>query len=173
MCWAVLAFPETPASFRRGLLGICQDEIRHMNMYAEHLHVLGHAVGDFAVRDWFWERAPCASSASEFVAVMGLGFEAGNLDHTQRFACMFREAGDLTGARLQELVGKEEIDHVAFGAHWFRTFEGTLSFSHWLTKLPPPLSPMVMRGKPLDRAARERAGLDGAFLDELARWQPR
>ncbi len=172
MCWAVLAFPGTPEAFRRGLLGICGDEIRHMRLYQEHIRALGYEVGSFAVRDWFWERAPAAQSALEFVALMGLGFEAGNLDHTARFARMFREAGDEAGAALEELVGEEEVSHVAFGAHWFGVLSGGLTFAAWRSTLPSPLSPMVMRGKPLARDARKRAGLDDAFLDELERWQP-
>ena len=28
MCWAILAFPETPEAFRLGLLGVARDEIR-------------------------------------------------------------------------------------------------------------------------------------------------
>ncbi len=173
MCWAVLAFPDTPRAFRRGLLGICQDEIRHMRFYSAHISRLGFKLGDFPVRDWFWERAPHAATPSEFVALMGLGFEAGNLDHTVRFAQMFREAGDEAGAQLQERVGEEEIAHVAFGAHWFREFQGELTFEAWQKTLPAPLSPMVMRGKPLQRAARGRAGLSDQFLDELEAWQPR
>lgn len=172
MCWAVLSFPDTPMSFRRGLLSICQDEIRHMRMYSDHIQRLGFQVGDFPVRDWFWERTPQAKSAAEFVALMGLGFEASNLDHTARFASMFRTAGDVDGAQLQEQVGEEEIAHVAFGAHWFRELRGELSFENWASTLPSPLSPMVMRGKPLQRAARERAGMDPSFLDELEAWQP-
>ena len=172
MCWALLAFPETPEAFRRGLLGIAGDEIRHMRLYEQHLQALGYEVGSFAVRDWFWERAPAAQSALEFVALMGLGFEAGNLDHTARFARMFREAGDEAGAALEELVGEEEVSHVAFGAHWFGVLSGGLTFAAWRSTLPSPLSPMVMRGKPLARDARKRAGLDDAFLDELERWQP-
>ncbi len=62
---------------------------------------------------------------------MSLGFEASNLDHTARFAEMFREAGDHEGAALQELVGAEEIAHVAFGAHWFRELSGELTFERW------------------------------------------
>jgi uncharacterized ferritin-like protein (DUF455 family) len=172
MCWAVLAFPASPESFRRGLFGICLDEIRHMRLYEQHIEALGHRVGEFPVRDWFWERAPKAATALEFVALMGLGFEAGNLDHTARFARMFREASDERGAVLQELVGEEEVSHVAFGAHWFRVFSGDLTFEQWRKTLPSPLSPMLMRGKPLSREARKRAGLDDAFLDELERWQP-
>jgi uncharacterized ferritin-like protein (DUF455 family) len=172
MCWAVLAFPDTPASFRRGLVGICQDEIRHMNMYAAQIRALGFEVGHFAVRDWFWERAPSAQTPEAYLALMGLGFEAGNLDHTERFARMFREAGDEAGAAMQERVGREEERHVAFAAHWFAHFTGGLDFGAWLGALPPPLSPMVMRGKPLARAARLRSGVDDTFLDELEAWQP-
>jgi uncharacterized ferritin-like protein (DUF455 family) len=172
MCWAILAFPETPLAFKRGLAGICMDEIRHMHLYAAHIRQLGFDVGAFPVRDWFWERAPHAQTALQFVALMGLGFEAGNLDHTQRFARMFREAGDEAGAALQDLVGAEEENHVAFGAHWFRVFKGALTFADWLSALPAPLSPMVMRGKPLARAARKNAGVDEDFLNELEAWQP-
>ncbi len=172
MCWAALAFPETPASFKRGLINICHDEIRHMRAYAAHIETLGHRIGDFTVRDWFWARVPNATTPAAFVAVMGLGFEAGNLDHTQRFAERFRAVGDERGAALQEQVGLEEVAHVAFAAHWFRQFTGELSFRRWSESLPEPLSPMVIRGDPIDRAARTNAGLDQPFLDALERWQP-
>jgi uncharacterized ferritin-like protein (DUF455 family) len=172
MCWAVLAFPETPSAFRAGLLNICLDEARHMRLYAAHLHKLGFEVGAFPVRDWFWERAPAAASAPQFLALMGLGFEAGNLDHSERYTALFAEAGDLEAAALQELVGREERSHVAFAAHWFRQLAGALDFARWCAALPPPLSPMVMRGRPLAREARSAAGLDDAFLDALEAWQP-
>ncbi len=172
MCWAVLAFPDTPASFKRGLVGICHDEIRHMRMYAEHIVQLGCAVGDFPVRDWFWSRVPNVQTPAAFVAVMGLGFEAGNLDHTRRFAERFAAVGDERGAQLQEAVAHEEIAHVAFAAHWFRRFEGELSFARWERALPEPLSPMLMRGDPLNRSARGQAGMDDPFLDALEQWQP-
>ena len=172
MCWAVLAFPQTPVAFKRGLVAICLDEIRHMHMYAAHIAVLGCAVGDFPVRDWFWQRVPAAATPGAFLAAMGLGFEAANLDHTQRFAQRFRAAGDEPGARLQELVAGEEVAHVAFAAHWFRKLQGELSFASWCAALPAPLSPMVMRGDPIDREARARANLPEPFLDALSQWQP-
>lgn len=172
MCWAVLAFPEAPAALRRGLLGICLDEVRHMNLYAAHLGKLGFAVGAFPVRDWFWQRAPAATRMGAFLALMSLGFEAGNLDHSARFVTMFEEAGDPEAAALQALVGQEEERHVAFGAHWFAALEGPLEFERWRSALPPPLSPMVMRGRPLALAARAASGFDARFLEELEAWQP-
>jgi uncharacterized ferritin-like protein (DUF455 family) len=170
MCWAVLAFPDTPEPFKRGLLQICQDEIRHMQLYVAEIERLGCRVGEFPVSDWFWSRVPAVPTASGFLAVMGLGFEAGNLDHTQRFSERFRSVGDTRCAELQDLVAREEIGHVAFAAHWFRHFEGGLTFERWRNALPEPLSPMVMRGKPLARAARTAAGMDETFLDELQHW---
>lgn len=170
--WAILAFPETPPAFRRGLARLAHEEARHMRLYADHLASLGHAVGDFPVHDWFWERIPRARDAASFTAVMGLGFEAGNLDHTARFAERFRAAGDEAGARLVERVGREEIGHVRFAQRWFARFTGGLDFAAWRAALPPPLSPLLFRGRPLAREARLRAGLDAPFVDALEAWTP-
>ncbi len=175
MAWAVLAFPSAPRDFRAGLVRIAVDEARHMRMYAAQIARLGFAVGEFAVRDWFWERVPACEGPAAFVAVMGLGFESANLEHTASYAARFREAGDVEGARVQEQVGLEEIAHVRFGARWFAALSGLtgeLDFASWRRALPPPLSPMLMRGRPLAREARTRGGQPAAFLDELTAWQP-
>ena len=172
MAWALLAFPATPRDFRAGLVRIALDEARHMRMYEKEIARLGHKVGDFPVRDWFWERVPTCRDPASFVAVMGLGLESANLEHTASYAARFREAGDEAGARVQELVGLEEIAHVRFGARWFQAFTGTLDFQTWLLALPSPLTPLLMRGTPLARDARLRAGQPQSFLDDLAAWQP-
>jgi uncharacterized ferritin-like protein (DUF455 family) len=171
MCWAILAFPESSPKFRSGLAKIACDEVRHMNLYAEHLVSLGSSFGAFPVRDWFWERVPKAETAAHFVATMGMGFEGGNLDHTLRFAERFRSSGDLEGARLQEIIFEEEIPHVRFALSSFRAMTGRDDFASWARHLPPPLSPMVMRGNPLERDGRSRAGFSAGFVDELAQWQ--
>lgn len=172
MCFALLAFPETPLAFRRGLLRIAQDEIRHMRIYADQIERLGFRVGDFAVRDWFWSRVPTCTTPASFVAVMGLGLESANLEHSASFAARFRDAGDEEGARAQELVGVEEVAHVRFGARWFAELTGGLEFASWQRALPPPLTPLLMKGTPLQREARLRAGQPPAFVDELERWRP-
>jgi len=172
MAWAFLAFPAAPREFRTGLLDICLDEVRHMGFYREHIEALGHRVGEFPVRDWFWERVPLCETPVQFVAVLGMGFEGGNLEHAQTFATRFRAAGDEAGARLQERVGAEEIAHVRFAVRWFETWTGGQDFGVWLRLLPAPLSPTLMRGEPLRPELRRRAGLDAAFIDELQAWQP-
>ncbi|WP_437532669.1 DUF455 family protein [Sorangium sp. So ce726] len=209
MAWALLAFPETPRAFRGGLVRIALDEVRHMRLYAAYLAAIGHRFGDFPVRDWFWTRVPAAASPAQFVAVMGMGLEGGNLDHTARFAERFRAIGDVEGAALTERVCAEEIPHVRFGVRWFRRFtqasgsagqaapstsaaanpaaageaaphgpddvtqHGPSDFEAWVRHIPPPLSPLLMRGEPMNRRDRSRSGLSEPFLDALASWTER
>ncbi len=171
MCWAILAFPEAPRAFKVGLAAIARDEVRHMALYREAIESYGQRVGAFPVNDWFWERVPRATSAASFVATLGIGFEGANLDHALRFAEHFRNVGDERGAAIQEQVHAEEIPHVRFAMHWFVVFTGRDDFAGWAASLPAPLSPLLMRGSPIRREPRLRAGLSATFLDELERWQ--
>lgn len=171
MGWALLAFPATPLAFRRGLLAICREELRHMQLYEAYLRRHGTAFGVFPVRDWFWKRVPRAETPAQFVAVMGLGLEGGNLDHAERFAAWFRAAGDTEAAGILDTVRREEVRHVRFAARWFRRFTGGLDFDAWRAHLPAPLSPAIMRGARLNREDRCRAGLDAAFLEQLSEWR--
>ena len=172
-CWALLVHSGTPEPFRRGLVKLATDEIRHMGMYRRHIERLGHSIEEFGVRDWFWERVPECQGPAEFCAVLGLGFEGANLDHAAVFAERFRDVGDDEGARLQEVVGEEEIEHVRFAKRWFEEFTGERSFEAWRARLPHPLSPVLMKGPVMDHAARRRAGYEEAFLEELEAWQLR
>ncbi len=175
MLWALLAFPATPVAFRRGLVQIAHDEIRHANLYLARVVDLGCSVTDFPVRDWFWQRVPSCRTPSEFVAVMGMGLEAANLDHAERYERIFRDLGDGESADLQARVQHEEIPHVRFAMHWLARFEDKAhdpNFDAWSAQLPAPLSPWIMKGEPLAREARKRAGFDDVFLDALAAYQP-
>lgn len=172
MAWALLAYADAPREFRQGLVRMLLDEARHMRMYHARIRGLGHHVGDFEVRDWFWARVPTCADPLSFVAVMGLGLESANLEHAATFAAAFRDAGDEESARVQEVVGLEEIAHVRFGARWFSHFRGEVTFDAWCSALPSPLTPLLMRGSPLRRDARLRAGQPEAFLDELEAWTP-
>jgi len=172
MCWAALRFPDTPEAFRDGLIAIALDEVRHMGVYRRHIEALGFELGDFGVRDWFWQRVGQVSSPVQFVALLGMGFEGANLDHADRWAQRFRAAGDVEGAAIQEQVGREEVGHVRFALKWFAEWTGGTDFDTWEASLPPPLTPLVLKGRSLQRAQRRRAGFSDDFLDALERWQP-
>lgn len=172
MCWALLAFADAEREFREGLLRVCLDEIRHMNLYRGHLQQLGFAIGDFGVRDWFWSRVPACQSKLAFVAVMGMGLEAANLEYAPAFAAHFRAAGDEAGAVLQERVAEDELGHVRFGTRWFREWTGGCDFDTWVAQLPAPWSPWVLRGDPVAALARGRAGMAESFIAMLTAYVP-
>lgn len=175
-CWTLLCFPEAPRPFKGGLVHIALDEVRHMQMYERHLLSLGFKFGDFPVRDWFWERVPACASPAHFVAVMGMGFEGANLDHAPRFADRLAAVGDKEGAAILRTIELEERPHVRFALRWFRRFlklEKDEDFGLWIEHLPAPLSPIWMRGSPINRKSRVLAGFSDLFLDELSRWMDR
>ncbi len=172
MCWALLRFSSAEEQFRRGLMRICLDEIRHMNAYRVEIERLGFQYGDFPVRDWFWERVPTCASKIEFVALMGIGLEGANLEHAPHFAERLEQAGDSRAAELQRLIAREELGHVSFAVHWFERWTRPLDFAVWCAALPAPLSPLMMKGKNFDRQARLRAGMSESFITQLERWQP-
>jgi uncharacterized ferritin-like protein (DUF455 family) len=171
MCWALLAFAAAEPAFRQGLLGICRDELRHMQAYRSEIERLGFGIGDFAVRDWFWERVPQCQTPLEFVALMGMGLEGANLEHAPLFGERLAQAGDASAAALQARIALEEQGHVRFAVHWFERWTSGQSFERWRAALPPPLSPLLMRGKRFDREARQRAGMRDPFLTELEHWR--
>jgi uncharacterized ferritin-like protein (DUF455 family) len=172
MAWALLRFADAPQSFRQGLVRICQDEIRHMNAYQGRIIALGFSLGDFPVRDWFWARVPQCDTPVQFVALMGMGLEAANLEHANRFESRLTEAGDNESARVQAQIGSEEEGHVRFATHWYQRWTEGLDFDRWRGELPPPLSPLLMRGLPIATEARRRAGMSEAFIQALTDWTP-
>lgn len=167
-CWAVLAFPDAPRELLRGFVRLALEELEHLALYRAHTERLGTSFGVLPVRDWFWERVPSSPTALDFVAFVGLGLEGANLEHSARFARWFHEHGDADGAAVLARVERDEIGHVAFAKRWFEQLSGRpLDFDAWSAHLPAPLTPMVLRGLPLNRDARRSAGLDDAFLARL------
>lgn len=166
--WALLAFPHTPREFRAGLLRLCEEELAHLRLYLGLLRRDGGEFGREPVRDWFWQRVPTCATPESFVALQGLGLEGANLEHSARYAAALRGVGDEEAALVLEHVERDEIGHVAFAAHWFERFTGApLDYDTWRAALPAPLTPAVLQGRPLNRAARRSAGLDDAFLARL------
>ena len=86
----------------------------------------------------------------------------------------FPRAIDVDVAAAGQTADRGPAD-LRFGAKWFETFRGNgegVTFDAWRSALPPPLSPLLMRGRPLNGEARLRAGQSQRFIDELDAWQP-
>lgn len=175
--WAVLAFPDTPVAFRRGLLAILADEQRHFELYRERLAALGARFGEHPVTGHFWNKLDHLESPLGFVCTMCLTFENANLDFAGDYAAAARACGDAATAEALDRVHADEIRHVHFGWVWLRRFSGAGDtagemWDAYLRNVRPPLGPRRARGARFDREARRRAGLDDAFIDALAAIEP-
>jgi uncharacterized ferritin-like protein (DUF455 family) len=166
--WAVLAFPQAPVAFRRGLIAILADEQRHLALYRDRLAAHGVAFGDQPVTGHFWYKLDHLVGPCEFVCAMNLTFENANLDFAGDYAAAARAAGDEATARALEQVHADEIRHVHFGWVWLRRFAGDRDpWRAYLDHVRPPLGPARARGARFDREARRRAGFDEAFIAAL------
>ncbi len=139
MAWMLLAFPESPPEFRRGLVQVMQDEQRHTRMHAERAQVLGVRFGKLPVNCYIWTKAMAFQSELDYLAGLPLVFEGRNLDHTLEFADTFAAAGDERSAALMRVIHRDEIGHVAFGIEWLRRlkpagqtdWDAFVSHLHW------------------------------------------
>ncbi|HYG63386.1 MAG TPA: DUF455 family protein [Thermoanaerobaculia bacterium] len=172
--WALLAFPEAPAGFRRGLLHILQDEQRHTRMYRARLRAWGADLGDFPVNGYFWSKTPAIQSPLDFVCAMSLTFENANLDHTVEYSEAARRADDPKTAAVIDEVHRDEVEHVRFGWTWLHRFKGEdeSAWDAFQSHLTWPLRPAKAKGLRFHRAGREAAGLDPDFIRRLEESQP-
>jgi len=173
MAMVLLAFPEAPAEFRQGLATIMFDEQRHTRLHANRAEQLGLRFGELPVNSYIWKKATEYASVLEYVAGLPLVFESANLDHTVEFEQYFLAVGDQRGADIMKAIHLDEIQHVEFGITWLRQFkpEDQSDFDAWAAALHWPVRPGNARGTEFQSEARQSAGLDQDFIDQLKIWQ--
>ncbi|MFO1020533.1 MAG: ferritin-like domain-containing protein [Planctomycetales bacterium] len=174
MAWTLLAFPDAPTEFRRGMVSVMSDEQRHTRMHAERAAALGLTFGDLPVNDYFWQKAQVFQSELDYLAGLPLVFEGGNLDHTLEFEKVFLDVGDPKGASILRAIHKDEIEHVRFGLHWLRQFKsaGQSDWEAFISHLHWPLRAGKARGKNFHAEPRRAAGMDEDFIHRLAEESP-
>ena len=167
--WALLAYPDAPLAFRRGLVAILAEEQLHFGLYVARLDALGVQFGDIAVTGHFWNQLEPLAGPLEFACAMGLTFEQANLDFAGDYAAAARACGDVATADVLDRVHADEIGHVHFGWVWMNRLaaQGRDPWQVYIAHVKPPLGPHRARGARLDRDARKRAGISDAFIAEL------
>lgn len=173
--WALLAFPEAPAPFRRGLLGILADEQRHCRLYMACMEAHGVHLGDYPVTGHFWNKLAPVTTPLAFVCTMGLTFENANLDFAAQYARGAEDAGDLALARALAQVHADEVRHVHFAWRWLTQLKPAAQspWEAYLATVEWPLGPARARGKDFDTDSRRAAGLDDEFIAHLAATDPK
>jgi uncharacterized ferritin-like protein (DUF455 family) len=170
MAFVLLAFPEAPAEFRRGLVNIMRDERRHTNLHVKRAAELGLGFGDLPVNDYIWAKSQAFQSVLDYLAGLPLTFEGRNLDHTLEFESAFDGAGDPQSATILRTIHRDEIGHVRFGLDWLRRlkppeqsdWDAYCAHLHW------PLRAEKSIGDVLHRDPRLEAGMTEEFIDRLA-----
>jgi len=168
--WALLAWPELPASVRRGLIGLLADEQRHCRMYLERLSAHGSALHEHELSDYFWQHTAAIAAAPNpplaFFAAVGLTLEQANLDFSLLYRDAFRSAGDEESARVCERIHEDEIGHVRQAAIWLRELAPPHQdeVTAYREAVPFPLSAARAKGRSFVVEARRRAGLSEDFI---------
>lgn len=171
MAAVLLAFPDAPAEFRRGLVDVMSDEQRHTRMHVERAAALGLQFGELPVNCYIWKKSLDFQSVLDYLAGLPLTFEGRNLDHTLEFEEYFRAAGDERSAALMRVIHNDEIGHVAFGIEWLRRLKSPeqSDWDAYEAHLHWPLRPAKARGDTFHNEPRLAAGLSGEFIERLKR----
>lgn len=170
MAYALLAFPEAPPHFRKGLAHTLKEEQEHVRLYIERLEAMGLKFGDLPLYRHFWGYVPFLTSPLHYVSVMSLTLEQANLDFAPLYGHSFANVGDLDSAALMERILKDEIAHVSFGFKWLKKWkEPEISeWDCWIKHLPERATFDRARGKEVLIEPRKKAGLSKEWIEKIS-----
>lgn len=170
MAFALLAFPEAPSIFRRGLAHTLREEQGHVHLYMEQMKRLGIQFGDLPLYRHFWKHTPYIQSPMHYVSMMSLTFEMANLDFAPMYGKSFTHFGDMQAAGLMATILKDEIVHVKFGWRWLKHFKQGIEsdWNAWEQTLASTLlTPKRAKGFCLHEEPRRQAGISEEWITKL------
>jgi len=172
MTWDLIgrfAYEPLPRSFFDDWVGVGLEEAEHFTLVSRRLCELDAAYGDLPAHDGLWQAAQATGhSLVARIAVVPLVLEARGLDVSPALIASLEAAGDQSSAEVLEVIYRDELQHVACGAKWFRFLaarEGRAPepFFHSLVRqnFRGPIKP------PFNDRARSEAGLTQGFYKPL------
>jgi len=169
MAYALLAFPDAPKHFRKGLANTLKEEQGHVRLYTQRLRELGVGFGDLPLYKHFWAYTKFLRSPQEYVSVMSLTFEMANLDFAPAYEKVFNRYDDTESALLMRKILEDEISHVSFGMHWLGKMKSPeeSSWESWRKHTPDLLPVRRAVGLPMQEGARQKAGVPEAWIAEM------
>ena len=94
MAHALVAFPDAPKAFRKGIAHTLKEEQGHVRLYMTRMEQMGLRFGDLPLYRHFWNHVPHLTSPLKYVSVMSLTFEQANLDFAPLYGKSFAHFGD-------------------------------------------------------------------------------
>jgi uncharacterized ferritin-like protein (DUF455 family) len=170
MAFTLLAFPDAPKIFRRGLAHTLKEEQGHVRLYMHRMSQMGIQFGDLPLYKHFWNHTPYIQSPLHYISLMSLTFEMANLDFAPMYGKSFAHFGDDLSAQLMATILKDEISHVGFGWHWLKRFKQKedSEWSAWEKTLATTLlTPKRAKGFVLHPENREKAGIPQEWIQKF------
>lgn len=166
MAYALLAFPNAPKSFRKGLIRTLLEEQEHVRLYQNQLKRFNCQLGDMPLYKHFWKLTPFMTDISKYVSITSLTLEMANLDFAPYYGMLFDKAHDTEASMLMKRIYTDEIKHVAFGYGWLKKYQNKeLSpLNEWLSHLPDLVEPKRAKGPLFNVEGRQKAGLDNDYI---------
>ncbi len=160
-----------PRSYYDDWVRVGLEEAKHFSMLEERLAKLGARYGDLPAHDGLWQAAQeTGHDLAARLAIIPLVLEARGLDITPPMIEKAESLGDTETAKALSVIYRDEKNHVAFGAKWFR---------YWCDRTgqrPEPSFHAYVRKHfkgalkpPFNDRARSEAGLTPGFYKPLAR----
>ncbi len=170
MAYALIAFPDAPKAFRKGVAHTLKEEQGHVRLYMKRMSELGLSFGDLPLFKHFWNHVPYLTSPINYVSVMSLTFEMANLDFAPLYGRSFASFGDEESAALMAQILKDEINHVSFGYRWLNKFKGEApAWESWVASLNPKLDPKRAKGFVVMEENRREAGIPEEWIEKIKR----
>ena len=160
-------FEGMPAGFYREWIAVAGDEARHFQLLHAHLQALGFAYGDFPAHNGLWEMAEKTKrDLLARIALVPRTLEARGLDASPPIRQKLVSVGDDAGARILDVILRDEIGHVRLGNTWYRELcrQRSLDPAATYAVLAKSYGAPRLRG-PFNLEARRAAGFGE---DELA-----
>ncbi|KAF3363407.1 Uncharacterized protein PHSC3_000016 [Chlamydiales bacterium STE3] len=170
MAYVILAFPDAPKSFRKGVAHVLKEEQGHVKIYMERLQAMGVTFGDLPLYRHFWAHTPYIQSPLHYVSMMSLTFEMANLDFAPIYGKIFSNVGDKESAALMATILRDEISHVRFGWQWLNNLkdQNQSEWEAWEAILDTTLlTPKRAKGFFLHPENRFKAGINAEFVEKL------
>lgn len=170
MAYTLLAFPDAPSTFRRGLVHTLKEEQGHVRLYMQQMERLGIRFGDLPLFRHFWKFTPYLTSPLHYISMMSLTFEMANLDFAPMYGKSFAHFGDVESAQLMATILKDEISHVQFGWRWLQQFKDPTqnAWDAWQQILTDSLlSTKRARGFVVHEKHRQAAGIPQEWISKL------